>query len=466
MVKYLFVASIAVYIFSNFFQSTAIAYLVAIMAILSVSATIFRVQRFVMVLGLVFLGLGVWMLVHGGAQVQQYILSFGKMLDLLTLFALVPIFALPIRLGNYALSVQEVIRKKIKKSGQLYWITSGLSFLLSSFMNVATLPMMYYSIKSSVDLFPIKDKVRFMSRSITRGFCMPLLWAPVTPIVGIVVEMTKVNWGSMLRIMFPLSVLGLLLDWLTGMLVARRESKRRSSGTAHESPEAVQELASAQEAFPAKRQGRLIHILAAIVIINVLIWASDLIFNMGFLLTVSLLVIPISLAWSLFLGAGKLFFGGLKTHLDTHIAKMKDQFYIFLCAGFFLSAIQVSGFEDQINTAILHIKDIIGHYLFIVLVPIIPFVLAFSGIHPAVALALVAQALDPKILMINPEILTVAMLGGAVPAFLMGPYNATLGIMSNIVNQSNFRLSYWNAPFTALYLLLIMLTLIVLQLIL
>lgn len=466
MVKYLFVASIAVYILSNFFQNTAITYLVSIMAILSISATIFRVQRFVMVLGLVFLGLGVWMLLHGGAQYQQYILSFGKMLDLLSLFALVPIFALPIRLGNYALSVQEVIRKKINNSSQLYWVTSGLSFLLSSFMNVATLPMMYYSIRNSVDLFPIKDKVRFMSRSITRGFCMPLLWAPVTPIVGIVIEMTKVSWSSMLRIMLPLSALGLLLDWLTGMFVARREGKKRSGEANPTSPETVRELASAGEVYPVKRQGKLAHILAAIVIINVLIWASELIFDMGFLLIVSMLVIPISFAWSLYLGAGKLFFKGLKMHLDTHVTKMKDQFYIFLCAGFFLSTIQVSGFEDQINAVILHVKDILGQHLFITLVPIIPFALAFSGIHPAVALALVAQALDPKILMINPEILTVAMLGGAVPAFLMGPYNATLGIMSNIVNQSNFRLSYWNAPFTMLYLLLIMLTLIVLQFIL
>lgn len=459
LLKYLFAVAILVHLFSQFFALEWIQYLVSMLAIACIVSTIFQVRPFVRILGIVFLSLGFGMLWTSSASGIQYGLSFGEMLNLLSLFALVPILALPIRWGNYAASVQKMIQRSIGHSHQLYMVSSGFAFLLSSFMSVATMPMMYYSIRTSVDMFPIKNSVRFMCRSITRGFCMPLLWTPVTPIVGIVIEMTQVDWGAMLRIMLPLSLLGLFLDWVTTMLRAPRASKNDPEIKQPQSEAAATE----ETAVTPKRPGRLVHIFVAVLFINLLIWLGEQYFDLGFLLIVTLLVIPFSFAWCWFLGVGKDYPKGLKQHMDTHFLKMKDQFYIFLSAGFFLTAIQVSGMNEEINAVLFQVKQFLGNGVFITLVPLIPFALAFSGIHPAVALALVAQALDPQALAIHPEILTVAMLGGAVPAFLMGPYNATLGIMSNIVDESNFKLSYWNAPFTVVYIVMIMLALVFLQ---
>lgn len=44
------------------------------------------------------------------------------------------------------------------------------------------------------------------------------------------------------------------------------------------------------------------------------------------------------------------------------------------------------------------------------------------------------------------------MLAGAVSAFLVGPYNATIGLMSSIVKESSYKVSHWNMSYTGLYI--------------
>jgi Na+/H+ antiporter NhaC len=109
------------------------------------------------------------------------------------------------------------------------------------------------------------------------------------------------------------------------------------------------------------------------------------------------------------------------------------------------------------------VKDFIGSDLFLLIIPLIPFALAFIGMHPAVGLALVAEALNPKALGISVEITAIAMLAGATMAFMMGPYNATTNIMATLTGKSSYQVSNWNAPFTLLYLILAMLLLLLLK---
>lgn len=52
------------------------------------------------------------------------------------------------------------------------------------------------------------------------------------------------------------------------------------------------------------------------------------------------------------------------------------------------------------------------------LIPVIPFALAFAGLHPAVAIALVAGAMNPDFLGIASPLLVIALLAGAAMVFL------------------------------------------------
>lgn len=456
MLRFLFLMVIFLYLLSTLFPGLNIGMILSVLCLAIVACTLWQVKRFVQILGSIFLILGLGMLWTSGAHWDDYIRSFGPMLDLVTMFTLVPILGIPIQLGGYSGGIQTLIKQKVKTSSHLYMMTSGISYFFSIFMNLATLPMTYYSMQPALSVFGVKNEERFLSRAITRGFAMPLTWAPVTPIVGIVIGMTGVSWLSILPYVVPLSLLGLGLDWFMGALRAKKMSRLQSDVS-------VDETAAAVEQEGEGRPGRVFQILLAILIFNIVISMAEAQFSYSFLILVSLLVIPFAFGWSLLLKKGKEFTHSLREHFQSFSIKMKDQFFIYLSAGFFISAIQISHTNELLNGWINQVKNMIGMETFLILLPLIPLAFAFTGLHPAVTLALMAEALNPSALGISPHILTVAMLAGAVSAFLVGPYNATIGLMSNIVKVSSFKVSNWNMSFTCLYIGCVMMYLFLLE---
>ncbi|MDF2682467.1 MAG: hypothetical protein K0R47_3657 [Brevibacillus sp.] len=461
LTPYVFLAAIAAYLLSAFYPSELLHWVISTLSILIVIMVFRFVPRFVQGLSTLFLFVGGSLLLGSGAPWTQFVTGFGNMLNILSLFALIPFIALPIELGNYASRIQHMIQRTIKRSGLLYTITASLSYILSSFMNIATLPMVYQTIRPAVELFPIEQKERFISRAITHGYSMPIVWTPVAPIVGIIVEMTDVRWSAILPIMIPFSIFGLAIDGFMGHWIAKRRLKQLD-------PMAVSELAAArQHADERRHQDRPtshpVHILAAILVFTCLIALLERYTHYSFLLLVSVAVVPFALFWSILIGSGRPFLEKSKRMLPAQLLKMREQFVVFLCAGFMISAIQTSGAGHVLNGWIMAGKDLIGADLFLLLIPLIPLALAFIGLHPAVGLALTAESLNPHALGITPELTAIAMLTGAATAFLMGPYNATAGMMANLTKQSSIRISNWNAPFTLVYLLMSMFLLIILK---
>lgn len=456
MLRILFLSVISLYLLSTLLPKLELGPLLSILCFIIVVWTLRIVKRFVQILGGIFLVLGIILLWTSGSQWQNYILAFGPMLDLLTMFTLIPILGIPIKLGGYSEGIQAIIQKRVKTSGCLYMMTSGISYFFSIFMNLATLPMTYYSIRPALGSFPIRNKERFMSRAISRGFAMPLLWAPVTPIVGIVISMTGVSWGSILPYVIPLSILGLGLDWFIG-------SRKSQKMILPHPGESVHETAAALETSDTGRPGRVFQILLAIAIFNIIVSLAETQFSFPFLILVSLIVIPFAFCWSLLLKKGKEFGDQLIEHFQAFSMSMKDQFFIFLSTGFFISAINFSNANEILYGWILAFIDVTGVEVFLIILPLIPLGLAFLGLHPAVSLALMIEGVNPAAIRISPYILTVAMLSGAVSAFLIGPYNATLGLMSNIIKVNSYKVSNWNLPFAGVYVACVILYLFLLE---
>ncbi len=446
MLRFAIYSVIFFYLVSALFPILKLDGLLSSLCFIIVASSFFRVKRFVQVLGSIFLVLGIGLLWNSGSHWSQYILSFGPMLDLLTMFTLIPILGIPIKLGEYGKSIQAIINKNITNSGHLYMFTSGISYFFSIFMNLGTLPMTYYSVRPALDAFPkIAEKDRFMSRAISRGFAMPLLWAPVTPIVGIVITMTGVSWVSILPYVIPLSIMGMFFDWF----IATRKSKNMINKP---DPAVANEIAATVESVESERRGNVYQILLAILLFTITISILDKVLSYPFLITVSLLIIPFALLWSLFLKKGKEFGCQLQNHLQSFYITMKDQFFIFLATGFFISAIHTSNANEMVNGWTLYFIDAVGIQFFIIILPLIPLFLAFLGLHPAVSLVLMVEGINLGTLGISPILLTVAMLAGAVSAFLVGPYNATIGLMSNLIKTSSYKVSNWNLPFAIVYI--------------
>ncbi|MCO7125465.1 hypothetical protein NIE88_06740 [Sporolactobacillus shoreicorticis] len=451
MIRNIYLITIASYFLSTLLPHIIyLQHLVSFLCMLAVFISFRHVRGLALFFGTLFLSAGILMLTVSKSGIAGFITSFGEMIQMVTLFAIIPILSLPIRYGNYAKEVSGFINSKVKGTGQLYALTSFVSYFFSSFMNLAALPMTYYSISDSLTNFQVENQKRYLSRAITHGYAMPLLWSPITPIVGTVLYLTGTAYVKILPYLIFLSICGLLLDWATGNHLFRSISWKRHGRKPQKETAAALQEPSAPKSY---RFSKFFHIAGAIISLNVLIVVLDHFVAVSFLFLVSLIVIPFAYLWCLLIGQAHPFLSGVRNHFTRYIPRMQNQFFIFLTAGFFITALHVSHSDILVTYWVEDLIQFTGIRLFLVFLPLIPFALAFIGLHPAVGLALIADSLQTQVLQQSPIVVTIAMLGGAIPAFLMGPYNATLGMMSSLIDEKPFTLSNWNFNFTCLYLI-------------
>lgn len=316
------ISIIAAYLIYAMYPNEPLRWLISIACLLIILIVFREMKGFVKVLGMVFLITGTCLFTMSGASLLVMLGSFGEMLHILSLFALIPLIALPVQFGHYATRVQYWIRSKVSGSGVLYSITSSLSYVLSSFMNIATLPMVYHMIRPTLDTYPIAHKERFMSRSIIHGFAMPTMWTPVTPIVGIIVEMTGVSWSSILPIIVPFSLFGLCMDTVFGLFLARRRRKQshlprdwqRELSVTREEDEKDHHVTKERLRHPAQ-------IFIAIIVFNLIIFILEKMTPFSFILIVSICIVPYAYIWSLLLGKGKAFLRKCKETIPNQLAK-------------------------------------------------------------------------------------------------------------------------------------------------
>ncbi|MFT8317749.1 MAG: hypothetical protein ABF651_05670 [Sporolactobacillus sp.] len=445
MLRYIYLAAISCYMCSELFPKLHLLNKgVSVLCLAAVLLSLCRARGLALFFGSFFLVSGSLLLALSGAKPASYVWSFGEMIQMVTLFALVPILSLPVRYGNYTEELTAIIQNTIRNEKQLYGLTSLIAYFFSSFMNLAALPMTYYAIERSVLQAPIKNKRRFLSQSITHGYAMPLLWSPITPIVGTVLLLTGTRYSRLLPLLISLSLAGLFIDWITFSLFRRKKAFAAESAAALQMP---------QSQMHGAHPWRLLHVLLATLLLNALVTLLDHFISLSFLLLVSFIVIPFSYIWCLLIRQSRAFFIGIREHFRTYPNKMSNQFFIFLSAGFFMTTLHTSRADDQITGWVSLLIGFTGFRIFLILLPLIPFSLAFLGLHPAIGLALIAGALHAELLSRAPLVVTIAMLGGAIPAFLMGPYNATLGMMGGLIDERPLMLSKWNWPFTAVYLI-------------
>jgi hypothetical protein len=398
------------------------------------------------VLTVLFLGGGTWMLCRDGIVWSRYLSAYGEMLYLLALFAVVPLLSAPVKLGGYSQAIQTVLRGRIAGVFQLNCLVTTLSFLCGSFMSMAAVPIMMTSMGPVVSSYPVKDNARFMAVSATYGYVLPILWTPVSGVVGVVLYSLHVDWLALFPILFALSVVSLFANWIIFYLL-----EVRGSGQSMLRTEPLQSgLASP---IP-----RLAQMVLGIVLLVVSIALLEQWLQIGLITVVTLVSVPFALAWSVVIGQGRRFLKEAGQQLVTRLPHMADQFAIFLSAGFFARAMHLSGFDHAANLMFLHLHDAVGTQLFLILMPVMALVASFLGVHPLVAIALLGESLKPEVLGITSTQLAITLVGSSVLTYMQGPFSGTLGLVQSINQVSTFRLSLWNAPYAAGYFVLLVAT--------
>ena len=441
----LYLAAIGVFLLARLAHLPLLMPVASVLALLCIAVSLPACGPVARVLTLLFLAGGYLMLWRAGVGWPQYLLAHGDMLYLLALFAVLPLLSIPVQLGAYGDSIETVLRSRISGLFQLNCVVTVLAYLCGSFMSLAAVPIMMTSLAPVVGSYPLRDPQRFAAVATTYGYVLPILWTPVSGVVGVVLHSLHLEWTALLPLLIGLSIAGLLLNWALFWLI---ELRGQPAAIVPPPPAADQPALG-----PAVRH--LAQMLLGIVLMVGLIAVFDRLLKIGMLTVVTLLAVPFSLAWSMALGKGLAYTRAAAVQMTSRLPRLADQFAIFLAAGFFVSAMHLSGVDHVVNQAFVALHQTLGTRLFLLAMPLMALAAAIAGVHPLVAIALLGQSLKPEVLGIDVELLALALIGSAVLTYMLGPFSGTLGLMQSLTRIPGYRLALWNLPYAVGYVALL-----------
>lgn len=445
----LYSASIFIFLAISVGGIGALGPLLSACSILALLVSLPGAGRFARGLAALFLSAGSWVVIRQGAGIGEYVLLFGEMIYLLAMFALVPLLTLPIKIGGYGESIRNMLMHRVSSMGQIHRLVTSVSFLLGTFLNVATIPLMHPIVKLLSSSLRISHETRFVSAAILQSFTLPIMWTPVSGVVGVIVDATGVRWLSIFPFLLLLSIVGLMLNWILFRLPFPWLNPYEMEGA----DKNFETEAPPEPGTPYAKT--LLQIVAAIILLIMTVLFIDLLSGLGMVVVVTLVSFPYAFGWSLFLGRGRKLLRETRSYFQLQLPKMSESFLVFLSAGFFLRSLQYSGIDVVLNGFVVEWSRWGGALGLVAGLPLLVIFLAFLGIHPVLTTTLLAASLRPELLGIPVEKMAGALLGGTMLTFMIGPYSGSVGLLSTINGESPFRISSWNSVFAAAFYIIL-----------
>lgn len=376
-------------------------------------------------LAILFLGTGLLLLLKTGWQWLEFINSFGEMVFVVAFFTVLPIVALPIRVIGYDRHIMSIIVRHANTVKKEYGFILALSYFYGIFLNLAAVPMSYRSLQSLMRRSNVRHKERFLFYSMSQGFNAPLLWTPFSGMLGVIVVSFEVSWLQLLPTLLVVSLAALTFSFLLYW-----PWTKASMLPFEEDPEAQESLAE-QPGWSG-----LFELLAVVGVLLLLVLLVESWFGLGLIISIILLTFPFTFAWVGLRSQTQAFKTSLSQYVGVQLPSMASIYMVFLSAGFFVGAMQTSGFDALISQQVSYVLTQIPNLAVYALLPWVVIFTSYMGVHPIVTLVLLTGAVQWDALGLQTDLLAMAYLVGGVSTFLMSPFSGTIGLMRTFTQRS------------------------------
>ncbi|MCL6594452.1 MAG: hypothetical protein K6T31_10780, partial [Alicyclobacillus sp.] len=301
----LFLSTVVLYAADTLFPVRLLDLLLASAAVASMVTGYPTASRQAKTLTLLFLAAGLVLARTAHATPVVTWPWFGNLAGLLALFSIVPVLAIPVRLGHYERSVERLLLNGPALTPRyLFCVIAGLAYLMASLMNVAVIPLLYHTTEPLIRV-RVRSPRRFILESIVCGYATALTWSPVAAVVAAVIHVIGISWLAVLPAMGVLSLVGLALGiaWFilrepAFVLAARPTAAVAGAATSPRvSPVAAATLAS-DHAPDTPPSGRPIwHIAAGVVAFAVVLLSAQALGHWSMLQAIAIVCVPFAWAW-------------------------------------------------------------------------------------------------------------------------------------------------------------------------
>lgn len=404
----------------------------------------------------VFLALSLIIAVKYSVPAASLITGVNSMTGIIAMVAVLQLFTVPIKLGQYDKALQQFLQATYRKESSVYIFLSLISHILGSFMLTGTVPMMF-----AIFSDPLKNMVHepkhFTVTAICRGYSLVTLWAPGAINVILALQATGANW---LQVAMPAIILTLAGLVTAIFLEVKFRLKDRPLKTTNDR---IYELN--KDVSKANKQKIITLVLIAFILIILILLLEQAAIVSG---TMGVLVagIIVLICWLPLYLNNPGFLRSLQDYWNQSVAVVPDIASLFLSMGVFTEVIQSTALIDYVKVFLTGSIGFLGSYSFLIIPPML-ILFSLVGIHPFISILLLGKMLTAAIQIPQYEVfIALSLLIGAVVSYVVSPFAGNVLTLSKMADCSPKEVAFeWNGLFAVVFLLEGLVLLIFLQII-
>jgi len=395
---------------------------------------------------LLFFTAGAALLIIFRQPFAQWVAGMVSMLNIIAILAVMQLFSIPIRIGNYNAALETLYYKKFNNEFKLYLFVSLITHFFASFLLFGTIPVMFSLFGDLLKRYT-SDYKRFTSTAISRGYSLVILWAPGGVNILLILQATGVSWADIF-------VPGLLLSLMGIGLSLLMERSRFSSIMCK--PVCCEDAKQRVNCLTLSGALKILFdVVAVIVGLVVLMYIFD---RIGFATTTTRILFSgliIIVLWLLNLRHKPGIRRGFIEYWNEGMLKTIDLSALFICLGLFSNSVLHSDFLFYVQPALLAATSFLGPSVLLLVTPLIIVLCAVVGIHPFVSLVILGQMIVTMDLGVPLIPLALALsLGGAL-SYVVSPFAGIVLTLSRFLDSRPTDIAWrWNWQFCIAYLIL------------
>ncbi|MDV2884985.1 hypothetical protein RYX45_07320 [Alkalihalophilus pseudofirmus] len=425
------------YIANTFIGSEPIHYVIGILAIPMLLISFLGASKLFRILGSIFITVGTGMYIYSGLPLYQVPLYFTSTMPLLAFLTVLPWMNSIVRAGRFDRRINELMKANVSDLGKLYVRSSFTTYTLCSFINLSALSISQEVLLENMAKMKKKIKDSFISQTTLRAFAVALCWSPMEIMVAMTVDATGVSYLAYLPWLILCSFIVLMVDWLWG---ARRFKSVPYEAAVYHPQRTI------EPGIIAWKITKLVIALTAFLLIVVTLGNA---YNLNFILSVTLVILPFSFCWALVMNRMRSFLAigwGTWKFRTNH---MQNFVVLFLSLAFFSSSLNETPFLGMIQQPFLAASE--TPLVILLLIQGTYLLMSMIGVHPVATIGILAEVMQPLYSVINPMSVGMVLITGALATATVGAYGITVTMTSMNTVQNPYRITLRNMPFALLY---------------
>jgi len=346
--------------------------------------------------------------------------SFSMNLPLLTLMVLVPLLALPLKLGGYFDAIHTLLRRLEGQPRRLFAGITGVLFILGPVLNFGSIRIVDEILKSR------KLHPAMLAKSYIVGFSTTMLWSPYYASVALVLFYLQVPVTEYLVYGISFSLLFIILgNLLFSIWASRHMPGLQSSEEAN---------ALTKEALAAYRSKlfRLGLIVAGLMAVTFVLeyWT-----RWSMLVIVSLIALAFPILWATVTKSWKRLAPMLVDFRDQSVPFMNNEILLYLSAALLGAALRGTSFGNGMKWTMNSLAQQ-SFFLFALSVVVFIVIITFIGIHPMATVTALVTQMDAHQLGTTNHVLAVLLMLAWSIASSLSPVNPLNLLTSRLAGTS------------------------------